>query len=745
MPPRGKWIIVSNRLPFKPEEDGTLSRSSGGLVTAISGIRFDSQAVWLGSFPQRLDRDAWRQAVAPFEPPGSSMRYVPVYIEPDLYETYYNGLGNDALWPLLHYETGHVRFQPAAWEAYRTVNRAFADAILEVAEDDDLVWVHDYHLFLLPKMLREANPRLRIGFFLHVPFPSSEIFRQLPVRAELLESVLGADLIGFHDYDYLRHFAASLRSILGIETNMLTVRQAGFEGHTTHLGVFPVAIDTQHFARTAGSSDVRKLTKQFRKRQNYEKLVLGVDRLDYTKGIDLKLEAFGTFLERYPEMRDKVRLLHIAVPSRTGVPEYIRLREDIERRVGELNGRFGRPNVVPIQYMFTSVPFDELLALYRVADVLFVTSKRDGMNLVALEHVACQDPGNPGVVLLSEFAGSVSFLTHALPINPWDFADTASRLHGALEMPRKERIERHQAMLTRLSKYTSTRWATSFMTSLERTAHPMPVRSVPAPTVERIVELVGSRDLRILLDYDGTIVPIRQTPAEAIMPETTRAAIERVIASPRIRMVVVSGRDAKFLQQQFEGLDVSLAAEHGARFLERGTRRWQTRVHSDPKAWFDAAERIMEDFAARTPGSILERKRFSLSWHYRRAPREFAELQARRLVLELEATLANMPANVLSGDKVIEARALEANKGGFYRWLTEHSRLMRDDPAVLVLGDDETDEDLFAAAPPAITVKVGTGPTKATYRIPRQADVLPLLEALSLALSQQRSEAHALH
>lgn len=742
MPDTAKWIIVSNRLPFQPDPaTGGLLRSSGGLVTAVSGIHFERDAVWLGSFPQEMSAEAWEGAIAPYTAEQRTVRYVPVYIDPSLYDAYYNGVGNDVLWPLLHYETQHTRFDPTAWESYREVNRLFADAILDVAGPDDLVWIHDFHLFLLPAMLREARPGLRIGFFLHVPFPSSEVFRQLPVRREVLESLLQSDLVGFHDYDYLRHFCAALRAILGIESNLLTVRRKGDAPHTTTLGVFPVAIDTPAFAKKAASPEVKQIMRSLRRGRGYEKLVLGVDRLDYTKGIDLKLESFRAMLRMAPELRDKVRLLQIAVPSRTEVPEYQKLRRDIERLVGAINGEFGKPNVVPVHYMFSGVPFEQLLALYRLADVLLVTSKRDGMNLVALEYVAAQKPSDPGVVVLSEFAGSISFLTHVVPINPWDFHGTAQRLHMALSFSRRDRVARHGPMLTGLQRYTSTKWAESFMRGLEeRGSQATLSAATPPPDPQRLAEEIGGRPLRILLDYDGTLLPLRPTPRDAVLSAEGRDVLELLAKTPGIRIVIVSGREARSLQQQLGGLDVSIAAEHGARFLERGSRRWRTLVHSSPEVWYDNALRIIEDFAARTPGSFVERKRFGVAWHYRGAPREFASHQARKLAMELEAGLTNLPATVVSGEKVIEARAIEANKGAFFRWMTEHGRLLYDNPAVLVLSDDRTDEDLFVAATDhATTIKVGSGATSAHYRIDAQRGVVPFLHELARRLRARRS------
>lgn len=728
-----RWILLSNRLPFGPDPDsGGLIPSSGGLVTALSGVTFEEPAIWVGSFPGEMSKDQWSEAVAPYE--ASGVRYDPLFLEPELYDLYYNGLCNDALWPLLHYEAQSVRFDPAAWAAYEQVNRKFADAVLDVVRDGDLVWVHDFHHFLLPRMLREARPDLRIGFFLHVPFPSSEIFRQLPVRKELLEGLLHADLVGFHDYAYLRHFSSTVRAVLGIESNLLTIPSPK-SGRQTELGVFPVSIATQHFAETAASAAVSDAQDRLRQNESYQQLVLGVDRLDYTKGIDLKLDAYRRMLQLYPELRERARLLQIAVPSRTEVPEYVRLRHTIEHKVGEINGEFGRPNLVPVQYLFSPVPFEELLALYRRADVMLVTSKRDGMNLVALEYVATQKPEDPGVVVLSEFTGSASFLTHAVAINPWDIEGTAHALAEALAMGLEERVARHRPMLRSLEQYTSTRWAESFMDALARAGASVPMGALPGR--DPVMERIGARPLVVLLDYDGTLSPICPTPDEATLPPDAREALRVLASAPGVHLVVVSGRSSWFLEDQLAGLPIGMAAEHGARYRSRGQEEWKTLVHGDTKAWVAAAAHIMEDFADRTPGSLVERKQLGISWHYRLAVTEFGSHQAGRLSMELEAALANLPVSILSGDKVIEARPAEANKGRLLRWLIESEGLLEGEPDLLIIGDDRTDEDMFIAAPEqAITVKVGRAPTAARYRLTSQSQVVPLLRDIARRVVQ---------
>ena len=725
---KAETIIVSNRLPFQFDaKTEALQVASGGLVNAVRGVRFDGEATWIGSMPSTVDRGAWDRAVARL-PKEDRLKPQPVFLDPELYDKYYNGLCNDVLWPMLHYEQHLARFDDAAWTAYRAVNQIFAEAVFELAPQGARVWIHDFHFFLLPEVLRKRRPDLLTGLFLHVPFPSSELFRQVPVRNELLNGMLHANLLGFHDYDYLRHFAAAARVILGLESSGIVVERE--DGHQCRLGVFPVAIDTARYADGAAEASVVEAAAEFTERTHLEKVILGVDRLDYTKGIDLKLQAFRAMLERHPKLQGRVQLLQLAVPSRTGVPEYVRLRQEVEQLVGAINGRFGSPGYVPVNYMFTSLPLEELLMLYRVADVLLVTSKRDGMNLVAHEYIAAQDDADPGLVCLSEFAGSASVLPHAMRINPWDVTRTADQLRDALVMSKAERIRRHKPMAAQLRRYTATEWAMSFMDELDRAASAEEA-VVRRPSARRAMQAADGRPVLLMLDFDGTLAAIVQDPPDARMTDELAETLKQLAAHPRCTICIVSGRDAAFLEAQTAGLDICLAAEHGGEFRGPLPAPWEVRVHSDRDSWYPVAARLMEDFSTRTPGTVVEHKRFGATWHYRLAPRLFAEYQSRRLVVELQSALANLPAQVLTGRKVIEVRAVEANKGQVMRWLMSQAELVPEDALVVAIGDDTTDEDMFTSAPDdAVTIKVGRGQTSARFRVPKQPDVHAFLSAL---------------
>lgn len=725
-----KWIIVSNRLPVSYDESSDqLKPSSGGLVAAINGIHSNNERVWVGCAPSQLGQTKWKKLSQEVEDKAPHSLH-PIFIDPELYDYYYNKFSNDVLWPLLHYETEKVTYKELAWEKYVEVNERFAETLASLVSEGDLVWIHDFHLFLLPKMLRERVPNVRIGFFLHVPFPSSEVFRQLARRKEILKGVMESDLIGFHDYSYLRHFGSALLRILGTDS---TLKGASYKGRYVKLGVFPVSIDSKKWFDRGQSDKVKKWMKQYRSKTF---TFLGVDRLDYTKGLDLKLEAFRRLLEKHKEVHGRVQLIQLAVPSRQDVPDYINLKKRVDRWVGEINGAFGTPLWTPVKYIFNSIPVEQLAALYRTSDALLVTSKRDGMNLVALEYIMAQDSSNPGVLLLSEFAGAMSMIGRALPINPWDMESTADKMWQSFNMGREERAERWRSMSSFLHNYTSTDWAESFMKQLARRPE---YDITPATTISSggrdvsefigMLEQRGAERLVLFVDYDGCLVPIMERPEMAVLSDGIRDDLEVIKAHADIEMVIVSGRPAPFMKHQFGQEDFYLAAEHGAKVLNPENGRWKTRVRSQKKEWYGAAVQIMEDYTRRVQDSFVEKKVYSIAWHYRKSPKEYASYQARKLQEELESGLANLPIAVLQGKKVIEVRAIEANKGFF---LSDFIGGLDDKTIAIALGDDRTDEDMFEVLNDrGVSIKVGRSETKADYIIENQKDVIPFLKALA--------------
>ncbi|EDK44982.1 alpha,alpha-trehalose-phosphate synthase [Lodderomyces elongisporus NRRL YB-4239] len=464
----GKVFVVSNRLPvtIKRKDDGTYdySMSSGGLVTALQGLKKSTEFQWLGWPGLEIPQDEQEKVNKDLD---SKFNCTAIFISDTIADLHYNGFSNSILWPLFHYHPGEMNFDENAWAAYIEANKKFAQVLVEQVEDNDMIWVHDYHLMLLPEMLRDLigqkKKNIRIGFFLHTPFPSSEIYRILPVRKEILIGVLSCDLIGFHTYDYARHF---LSSVLRIVPDVKTLPNGiEYKARKIQIGAFPIGIDVDKFTEGLTKPSVQDRIKQLKSKFDGVKVIVGVDRLDYIKGVPQKLHAFEIFLEQNPEWIGKVVLVQVAVPSRGDVEEYQSLRATVNELVGRINGQFGTVEFVPIHFMHRSIPFDELISLYDVSDVCLVSSTRDGMNLVSYEYIACQED-RKGSLILSEFAGAAQSLNGAIIVNPWNTEDLCDAIKESLTLPSEKREFNFKKMFSYISKYTSGYWGESFVNEL---------------------------------------------------------------------------------------------------------------------------------------------------------------------------------------------------------------------------------------------------------------------------------------
>lgn len=464
-------LAISNRLPVTTSNvDGkyTFQLSSGGLVSALSSLK-NLDMLWLGwpgiGVPEKEQKDLTDQL-------RKEYRCVPVYLNDELADLYYNGFSNSILWPLFHYHPGEMAFDDDSWDAYVLANREFARAVAKVYRPGDMIWVHDYHLMILPAMIREelANvgyeKDVMIAFFLHIPFPSSEIYRVLPVRLEVLLGVLQSDLIGFHTYDYVRHFLSSVSSLLRLHTTPVGVE---FQNRFVSVGVFPIGIDPDRFLDTLKLDTIRHRIGELKKHFAGKKIMLGIDRLDYIKGLPHKFNAFNIFLNEHPEWIGKVLLVQVAVPSRQDVEEYQNLRAVVNELVGRINGKFGSVDYTPIHYMHRSVDFHELVCLYALADVCIVSSTRDGMNLVAYEYVICQE-GNNGQLILSEFTGAAQSLNGSLIVNPWNMEEMSEAYNKALTCPESKCKANHDSLFKHVTKFTTEFWANSIVKEMRRIA-----------------------------------------------------------------------------------------------------------------------------------------------------------------------------------------------------------------------------------------------------------------------------------
>lgn len=456
-----RLLIVSNRLPVTVHAaDGRASvhRSIGGLATGLRGIHDAGESLWIG-WPGNLNSlaDAERRDVLE---QLASLRTVPVQLSDREISTYYEEISNAVLWAICHDRIDRLPLRVTGWDVYEAANERFAEAVAEHWQPGDAIWVHDYQLLRTPALLRRRLPDARIGFFLHIPFPNPEVFFTLHVRRWLVEGMLGADVIGFHTRRYRGHFTAALRRLLGIE--MDSTDHITYKGRRIHLGIFPIGVDAADCAGRAAARDVSARTLDLKTAQ---RLLVGIDRLDYSKGISRRLLAFEQLLIQHPEWRERVRLVQVAVPSRGRVNEYRRFRREVEALVGRINGEFATPSWTPIQYLFQSVSPSTLFALYRAADVMLVTPLRDGMNLVAKEFAASRSDED-GVLVLSEFAGAADELRDALIVNPYDVDGVADAIHSALTMDGSERRNRMRRLRAQVFEHDVHRWTRDFLAAL---------------------------------------------------------------------------------------------------------------------------------------------------------------------------------------------------------------------------------------------------------------------------------------
>ncbi len=723
-----KLIIVSNRLPVSiREEEGKLrvAQSPGGLA---SGLRtylnsprcpLKSGYVWIG----------WPGGpIRPELQPETTLRCrdefaaKPVFLTREDTEAFYEGFCNNTLWPLFHYFPSLVAYDESSWGCYERVNRIFCDAVLETVEPGDLVWVHDYHFLLLPALLKQKMPGLRIGFFLHIPFPSFETFRLLPDRwrAALLEGLLGADLVGFHTHDYTRYFLKCVHRILGPEDEM---GQILLTDRVVQAETFPMGVEFDTFSEKATGEEAVRARDELRRPLGDCRIVLSIDRLDYTKGIAHRLLAYQAFLGDNPAWHGRVVLLMVVVPSRTGVVDYQKMKSRIDELVGGINGRFGTLTWTPVLYQYRSFPQEQLVPLYAASEVMLVTPMRDGMNLVAKEYVAARADGT-GVLILSEMAGAASELGEALIVNPNDVVSVARAIKTALEMPAEDQRRAMDAMRQRLRRYDVARWADEFLSALRENRSRLDQRLLSGVMRDRIVwDFRHAARRLLLLDYDGALLPLsegtnRGRPAPELLSTLTRL-------TETADIVIVSGRTRPVLMDWFAGLDAILAAEDGAWIKERGGE-WATAV-VQTSDWKPKIRDLMERYVDRLPGAWVEQGDFTLSWHFRRADPDLASLRGRELAEHLLSLTEASDLKVVESGREIEVRPSGVGKGACCQAL-----LARGYDFVLAVGTDVTDEELFRALPEsAYSIRVGIAKSYARFNVRSRVQVRELLAALA--------------
>lgn len=719
-------LIVANRLPVNVKiinDEIVYHQSAGGLATGLNSLEVAYEKHWIGWPGIYPESEKHTNEIR--ETLEKSMTH-PVFLTEDEVQKYYEGFSNKTIWPLFHYFLEYTQYNRGFWEEYKSVNQAFCDKVIEVARPDDIIWVHDYHLMLLPQLLRQHLPHNQIGFFLHIPFPSYELIRTLPWRKEILEGLLGADLVGFHTFEYLRHFTSSISRILNLEPKLGRVYK---ENRVIQIDSFPMGIDYHKFNNAIKDEAVQKQVDIFIEKFGKGKIILSVDRLDYTKGILQRLLAFDKLLTEKPEFKGKISLILLVVPSRYNVGNYKDLKEEIDKAVGHINGKYSNLEWTPIYYLYRAIPFKDLAALYYKADIALVTPFRDGMNLVAKEYVASKSDGT-GVLILSEMAGSAIELSETICVNPNDVDNIVHALEQAIKMPEDEQKIRMENMQKTIKKQSIQKWAKDFISVLEN-IHLRQLRNEEKEMSGEVVNQIKqayktAKNKLILLDYDGTLVPYIETPKKAIPDEDLLKILDDLSGKHGSSCVIVSGRDHENLQKWFNDSSVEIIAEYGSWFREEN--KW-TQTCELPDDWKEEILSRMQEFVDKTPGSFIEEKSHSLGWHYRKSDPWLANLRVQEFINAMIYPCTKLNVEIIEGNKVIEIRISGVSKdSAIEKWLQKE-----DWDFIMAIGDDQTDEDMFKLLPDtAYSIKVGYGATHARYNLCSSQDVRKMLTELPI-------------
>lgn len=728
---RQRLVVVSYRLPFHVQ-DGVLVQNSGGLVSAMlayakgeSGNSSAQRILWLGV--SQDSKAALESATRSQE--QECFDLVPVELPEQVQQPFYEGFSNNLIWPLFHYFSELAVYNQENYNYYQQANLMVCVQLLKYLQPHDRLWIHDYHFMLLPRLVREKCPDIEMGFFLHVPFPSYEVFRLMPRTwgKDIVQGLLGADLVGFHTYDYVQHFTQCAIRMAG--TQAMGSWLSNEEG-TTRVEAFPIGIDAQAFANDRLLPVMEQERQKIREAIGDRFLIFSVDRLDYTKGLLNRLLAFEQFLLKYPQWMGRIVFNMVVVPSRDSIAHYQEMKSELETHVGRINGMMATLEWRPIVYQYRHLTRHEMIALYDVADVGLITPLRDGMNLVCKEFIASQPEEGPGILILSEMAGAAAELREAIQINPNDQEEVVEALRQALEMGDDQKLQSWSKLRDRVFSYDVFEWASDFLYSLTNAAETIRgQRSIPlqAKEIEGLrANYILAKERVILLDYDGTLVPFHREPDKAVPTAYLYEILTKLCADPRNQVAIVSGRNAEFLERWLGELPLHLVAEHGASYKLVG-QEWST-IWTDIPDWKTPYLRAMRRVARRCPGSMVEEKGTSLVWHYRNADPVHGLRMAQELREDLDTLLCEDDRfTLVKGHQIVEVRPSGFNKGTVALRLFDGLH----QPFVLAVGDDRTDEDLFSVIPPmGYAVKVGKGNTLARFHLRDSSEVVQLLESL---------------
>lgn len=718
-----KLFIISNRLPLKArKENGKFwfSRSEGGLATGLDSLHLSVEKCWIGWPGVDAGTEEEKESIRTYM---KKFNFYPVFLTPEQVQKYYEGYSNSTVWPLCHYFSSYIEYESVYWRTYREVNELFCQEALKQVSPEDIVWVQDYQLMLLPGLLRQHFPLISIGYFHHIPFPSYELFRMLPGKLDIINGLLGADLIAFHTPDYMRYFMAAAQRIAGI---FFRFGEVQLMNRVVRVDAFPMGINYSLYYHSSRNKAVQECVRKLSVTLGKYKIILTVDRLDYSKGIIHRLKGFDLFLEAYPEYRGEVSLVMVIVPSRDQVEKYADLKVRIDEMIGTINGKYATLDWTPIHYLYRGLPFEELVALYHMADIALVTPLRDGMNLVAKEYVAAKRE-KPGVLILSEMAGAAIELPEAILINPNDLEEIKGALYKALHMPETEQLKKLHRMQQVISRQTVDKWAADFVEELHE------IRKKNNVLYEKMIRKQTLADIRtaylravhrlIVLDYDGTLVGFAEEPQDAVPTLELNGLLKSLVKDAKNKIVICSGRDHETLEKWFGYLPLEMAAEHGAFYKSQG--KWEEKIQGE--LWNDEIIHILQQMINKTPGAMLEVKRTALVWHYRNVNHWLAAVRERQLLEQLQEPCRRLGLQIMRGSKIVEIKSPLYTKGSVVKELIQKERF----DFMMAIGDDTTDEDMFRAMPSwAVTVKVGNVSGNARYNLYSQSYTLPFLKAL---------------
>ncbi|CAN1809194.1 Probable alpha,alpha-trehalose-phosphate synthase [UDP-forming] 7 [Linum perenne] len=771
-------IIVANQLPVKakrrPDNKGwSFSWDDDSLLLQCKdGFHEDMEVIYVGSLRVDVDpseQDDVSQLLL------DKFKCVPAFLPPDILARFYHGFCKQHLWPLFHYmlpfsaEHGG-RFDRSLWEAYVAANKIFSQRVIEVINpEDDYVWIHDYHLMVLPTFLRRRFTRLRMGFFLHSPFPSSEIYRTLPVREEILKALLNADLIGFHTFDYARHFLSCCSRMLGLEYQSKR-GYIGLEyyGRTIGIKIMPVGIHMGQIENVLRHADNEWRVKELKQQFEGKTVLLGVDDMDIFKGLNLKLLAMEQMLKQHPKWQGRAVLVQIANPARGRGKDLEEVQAEIQESCKRINETFGRPGYEPVIFVDRPVSLSERAAYYNVAECVVVSAVRDGMNLTPYEYIVCRQGVSSSssssessvpkksMLIVSEFIGCSPSLSGAIRVNPWNIEASSEAMNEAISLADQEKQLRHEKHYRYVSTHDVAYWSRSFFQDLERACKDHFRRrcwGIGFSFGFRVVALdpnfrklnvdailngyLRSKKRAILLDYDGTVMPqtsINKSPSEEVL-----SIINTLCGDAKNTVFVVSGRGRDSLGKWLSPCKkLGIAAEHGYFLRWSADKDWETYGSNSDFGWFQIAEPVMKLYTEATDGSYIETKESALVWHHRDADSGFGASQAKEMLDHLESVLTNEPVSVKSGQYIVEVKPQGVSKGVVAeRILTSMAERGRQADFVLCIGDDRSDEDMFArignasTSPHVFACTVGQKPSKAKYYLDDTTEVINMLRALA--------------